>query len=242
MTTVMTSEHAGQVLATGSGPSPWYFARSVPTGVGGSNEFTWADLDDRAVLHDAKGRARLVLNMYCYTRWIGPTRLLVWYATDHDLRFHLHDLDENRPDLIEYGIPRTNRERPIGLRAATAPTHTLLSIQLATAEGTHRLHVPAELRVVDELLFFTNAGKSARLWSVRCTDQQVTIVAQRWFNGGDYDHGYQWPTRAARDPMSRDVVAEGIRLGVFVLDPSCQDVAAWLIRDPFYHPARHAAS
>lgn len=237
---MMTAEEAHRLLATGSGPSPWYVSECGRAGTGGCGDFIWSRVDRYTVLHDARRRARLILNMYCYTQWVGPSRLLAWHAVDRELRFHLLDLDAADSVPIEYGLPRTGEERPIGLPAASCHAQAVLSIQQAIADGTHRLDVPAELRGVGELLFFVNAEGPVRLWSIRCADEEVRVVSQDWFNRGDYDRGDQWPTRAARDPDTGEVVAEGMRLGVFVLDASCRDVADWLIRDPFFHPDRIA--
>ena len=40
----------------------------------------------------------------------------------------------------------------------------------------------------------------------------------------------------ARLPESGDIVGEGIRMGVFRLDSSKRNIAAWLVEDTFYHP------
>ena len=45
------------------------------------------------------------------------------------------------------------------------------------------------------------------------------------FNRGDFDFGYQWITRVARDPKSRHIVGDGIRITPFRLDASGRKLA-----------------
>ena len=73
---------------------------------------------------------------------------------------------------------------------------------------------------------------SLRLWIVRPRDGTIDVVPQDWFNHGDYDFGYQWVTRVAREPGGR-IVGEGIRIGPFVLNESGRRVAEWLSTNPF---------
>lgn len=70
-----------------------------------------------------------------------------------------------------------------------------------------------------------------RLWIIHPRNNSVEVIPQDWFNQADYDFGYQWVTRVARDPKTGRVVGEGIRLGAFVLDKTGRQIESWLIED-----------
>ena len=80
---------------------------------------------------------------------------------------------------------------------------------------------------ISELLFFVQA-KEVQLWCLQPRDGVLDMLPQDWFNAGDFDRGYQWPTRAARDDKTRRIVGDGIRIEPFVLDESGRRIAAWL--------------
>jgi hypothetical protein len=110
--------------------------------------------------------------------------------------------------------------------------------------GARRLHRPAP-----HLDALAEPGREnhfdtmhLRLWQLDTDSGLLTIIPQDWFNEGAYDLGYQWVTRVARLPGSGDIVGEGIRLGLFRLDPSGRQLAEWLAEDVFYQPtADHIA-
>lgn len=56
----------------------------------------------------------------------------------------------------------------------------------------------------------------------------VFIYPQDWFNKADYDFGYEWITRVARDPKSGYIRGEGIRISDFILDDSNRQVKKYL--------------
>ncbi|MBI5301277.1 MAG: hypothetical protein HY868_04000 [Chloroflexi bacterium] len=53
--------------------------------------------------------------------------------------------------------------------------------------------------------------------------QIVEVYPQDWFNKGDYDFGYQWITRVARDEDGK-IIGDGIRLDRFRLDASGRNI------------------
>jgi hypothetical protein len=48
----------------------------------------------------------------------------------------------------------------------------------------------------------------------------LRLYPQDWFNVGRVDLGYQWVTRAARDPKTGRIHGDGIRIDPFILDDS----------------------
>jgi hypothetical protein len=97
-----------------------------------------------------------------------------------------------------------------------------------------------ELLILAEGLYgralVTSPGSRLAIFVIRPSDKSVTVIPQDWFNQGDYDFGYQWPTRVARDPESGRIFGEGIRIGAFRLNEAGNQVEKWFIQDPFYGP------
>jgi len=56
-------------------------------------------------------------------------------------------------------------------------------------------------------------------------DSSYRLFPQDWFNRGGFDYGYEWVTRVARDPVTRRVHGEGIRIRPFVLDETLRNLA-----------------
>jgi hypothetical protein len=56
----------------------------------------------------------------------------------------------------------------------------------------------------------------------------VEVLPQKWFTAAQYDLGYQWITRAARDPESHRIVGDGIRIGSFLLEEDGCRLERWL--------------
>ena len=50
---------------------------------------------------------------------------------------------------------------------------------------------------------------------------------QHWFNGENFDLGYQWITKVATDPVTGLIVGAGMRLPQFELDESNSSVRRW---------------
>jgi len=114
--------------------------------------------------------------------------------------------------------------------------------------GKHDLNeVPPLFADVGEILVLADYcpdGKPSNNFDHMCraifafgfSENEVEVVPQDWFNNGAYDFGYQWITRVARDPETRRILGEGIRLGFFRLDATFRSVEEWLVNDPFYGP------
>jgi hypothetical protein len=163
---------------------------------------------------------------------------LAWFETDST------NLSENAIVFLMYDVNRlvTIREPPP--RATDASyTRGIYTIAgeigravLATSvqPGDHNTSFPDAFKEVDELLVLAQsaaAGPKGRsslcLFVTHPAAGTVEVIPQDWFNEGDFDFGYQWPTRVLRDPTTRKIVGDGIRLGVFVLDSTHRNVERW---------------
>lgn len=245
-------------LADTPGPSPWYLRRPDRTLPSASGPLAWrpaGDEDQRAgktLLVAPSGEPLLVLDFHCYVRQLQPPRFLVWHpegegradmrSTPSAERFRIIDADTLAPipdlDAVIASMHATGRRSELA-----AGELATVAVRTSLPDGRTRCAFPDAMHELDELLVLTHstaAGEesnyddvmSLRLWIVRPREGTVDVIPQDWFNRGDYDFGYQWVTRVAREPGGR-IVGEGIRIGAFVLDKTGRRVSEWLSTDPF---------
>jgi hypothetical protein len=74
------------------------------------------------------------------------------------------------------------------------------------------------------------------VWVVDARSGTIDVIPQDWFSDGEFDFGYPWVTRIARDPETGRLVGEGIRMGFFRLDASNRAVERWESNEPFWMP------
>lgn len=232
------------ILSDAPGPTPWWVSAwpLVEEGPG----FYWRAAGDEAqcagktVLLNAAGQKLLLADRYCWIRWFSTSHLLIWHQRRHDsstpnppVRMHVFEVSvlETLPDDacgVLDGSPDLVMSKGGHVAAAT------FDAQLTP--GRHTIHLPFPYSQLDELLVLVRPGRphaQFHLWVLRPATGVVDVIPQEWFNCDDYDCGYQWITRMVRDPQRR-LVGEGIRLGVFRLDPSGRRVEEWLNRDPHW--------
>jgi hypothetical protein len=106
--------------------------------------------------------------------------------------------------------------------------------------GIHKLDdVPTKFTNLGEILvladyypegeplhFYSKMRKSIFAFDFRIS--QVEVIPQDWYNKGNYDFAYEWIARVARDPQTHFIFGEGVRLGIFQLDETGQNIKQWL--------------
>jgi len=114
--------------------------------------------------------------------------------------------------------------------------HASVEFELETnrVESDLVAEFPMQVRALDELLLFcrssvigaANGMSRANLALLVANPRASTyrLVPQDWFNKGHFDYGYQWATRVVRNPVTRYVHGEGIRIEPFVLDDSLRNL------------------
>jgi hypothetical protein len=78
----------------------------------------------------------------------------------------------------------------------------------------------------NSLIIKTDATVNRSIYCLRPDKNEVEVLPQDWFNHGEYDFGYQWITKVARDSHSGRIAGTGIRLRSFLLDDSGRRIAA----------------
>jgi hypothetical protein len=238
---MITIERATALLAPAPGPTPWYLAASAAREIDSQwGKLTWSDADGTCLLRDPVGNTRLIVGFYAFVARLGARRIMVWYQTEkpHATRdqgggridFRIIDVDDLDPItdprqtsalMKQHGLPLVMFPR------SGEDREPALSLPAQIQDGLTAVGLPEDMNGLDELLFFVHRPK-VRLWALCPATGTLDVMPQDWFNDGDYDFGYQWPTRAARDPETKKIVGDGIRIGVFVLDKPGRNVERWL--------------
>ena len=245
-------------LADTPGPSPWYLRRpglALPSARG---PLTWRSAGDhgersgKTLLVAPSGDALLILDFHCYVQPLGPPRFLVWHSEGEGadkrrsevsaVRFRVLDADALAP--IEDVDAALAHMQAAGRRSAIAAGEVAsVAVPTSLDDGLNRLAFPEAMHEIDELLVLAHSTAGGvesnyddqmrlQLWIIRPRDGTIDVIPQDWFNRGDYDFGYQWVTRVAREPGGR-IVGEGIRIEAFALDDSGRWISQWLRTNPF---------
>jgi hypothetical protein len=117
--------------------------------------------------------------------------------------------------------------------ARTAPIADF-EVPLDLSAGTHKIEVPSEFAMVEELIVPTsykamsNDDPAFALFVLYLHAGLVEVLPQRWFTASQYRIGQQWITRAARDPESHRIVGECFGVGMFLLEEDGCRLERWI--------------
>jgi hypothetical protein len=229
-----------EIVSQTIGPAPWYWKTFPPLVSETRQRFVWTYHGDQGALaylvslglEQEPEKPRLALNTYCRPFFVAPSYLGVWCPEGRSLRLTCFDIDALKAfDFAEVaGWFKQSTER---IYAATEPIADF-QIPLNLRQGTHKVEVPPEFQVVDELIVPTgyeavsNDDPAFALFFLYLRAGLVEVLPQTWFTLGQSDIGYQWITRAARDPESHRIVGDGIRIGMFLLQEDGCRLERWI--------------
>ncbi len=229
------------LLASTIGPTPWYW-KTFPQVISASGQrFAWTHHGSEGPLGyvvslglvKEPSKPRLALNTYCRPFFIPPARLGVWCPEGRSIRFVCFDPDQLKAfEFAEIaGWFKQSSER---IYAATAPIAEFQPLELGAV--THNIDVPSDLQSVDELIVPASyPAKGAvdpafALYVFYLRAGLVEVLPQKWFTKSQYDIGYQWITRAARDPESHRIFGECFGVGSFLLGEDGCRLDQWIER------------
>jgi hypothetical protein len=170
-----------------------------------------------------------ILNLYNYVMTMDESSLLIWHQEAGDrvstgpvrlliirpgLLKPLADLDSK--------LEAMNRTGP-GPKVITGgnPCAEIRLPTVGTNDGRH-IVFPEQFQSIDELLILCQTSPTPQLALLIANPKRsfYRLYPQDWFNSSDVDFGYQWVTRVARDPVTKRVHGDGIRIAPFTLDDS----------------------
>lgn len=229
------------------GPSPWAFRNRSFTHQGTTYQFqeiapksgTFSGL---TALQDSNGATLIIFDFQCYISVNDDGFVLLWRELrdikQNEVVFDSFDLSTLRPLSMPLVTATALRLKKSGISPLPDSQHWQFSSSLEF--GTHSFSIPHDWSRFGETLVLANYAESngydkmARaIFAFDWQKRRVEIFPQDWFNLGNYDFGYQWITRVARQ-KDGSIVGDGIRLGTFELDATNRQVKKWHAQDAFY--------
>src|SRR5580704_11572556 len=224
------------------GPVPWYW-KTLPAFQSHSGQrFVWTHHGEEGPtaylvtlgLEQEPDKPRLALNTYCRPFFVAPSYVGIWCPEGRRLRFTCFDPDTLKAfDIAELaGWFKQSSDR---IYAKTGPVADF-EVPLDLAPGTHKIKVPPEFAMVEELIVPTsykamsNDDPAFALFVFYLHAGLVEVLPQRWFTAAQYRVGQQWITRAVRDPESHRIVGECFGVGTFLLEEDGCRLAEWVSR------------
>jgi hypothetical protein len=62
------------------------------------------------------------------------------------------------------------------------------------------------------------------MYAIDPAARSTDVFPQDWFNDGTPDYGYEWITCVTRDPATRGLFVNGIRIDTFILDETGRQI------------------
>jgi hypothetical protein len=237
-----------EIIARTIGPARWYW-QTFPAVTGTTGQrYVWSE-------HGASGpnahtvalgpevrpdRLRLAVNTYVRVFPIPPAQFGLWYRLNGTIRILGFD-PERLADFAFSELPEEfQATRRLQYYARGEPEFQW-ELKPDLPEGVHHLDLPAGLASVTELLVIANCPPASPadwtptedepadvILAVQPAQSQVQVFPQKWFTGKQFDLGYQWITRVARDPETGRFIGDGMRIGPFALDEDGCHLEGWL--------------
>ncbi len=240
----INAARAREILSRTVGPTPWYW-QTFPTFRSLADQrFVWTHHGEQGPvahlvtlgLEQDSEQVRLALNTYCRPFPVPPHHFGIWCPEGRNIRLACFDPDQLKSfELAEVaGWFKQSSDR---IYAKTAPVADF-EVPIALPGGTHKIDVPQQLQVVDELIIPTsykamsNDEPAFALFVFYLQAGLVEVLPQRWFTAAQYRVGQQWITRAVRDQESQRIVGECFGVGTFVLEEDGCRIAGWVEKNP----------
>jgi hypothetical protein len=194
------------------GPSPWAFVNRSTTvgGVGYKFRNTVegdSKLSGLTSLQDAEGNTLLILDFHFYARIHDDGTMLLWRETGDKesarIAFDLFPLSSLSRIADPLATAKQLRENSAGMAPLPASVHWEFASHLEA--GVYPISLRHDWSRFGETLVLAShatpadSTKAARaIFVFDWCKQQVEVLPQDWFNKGEYDFGYQWISRVAR--------------------------------------------
>jgi hypothetical protein len=231
-----------EVLAHTIGPAPWYWQTFPAITSVARQRFDWSHHGEEGPLgylvtlglEQEPDKPRLALNTYCRPFFAPPNYLGIWCPEGRSIRFTCFDPDTLKAfEMAE--IAGWFKQSPDRIYSHTEPLADF-EIPLDLGPGTHKIEVPPEFAMVEELIVPTsykamsNDDPAFALFVFYLHAGLVEVLPQKWLTAAQYQVGQQWITRAARDPESHRIVGECFGAGTFLLEEDGCRLERWLER------------
>jgi hypothetical protein len=220
--------------------APWYFGKDNPKLIKDENVLRWKAIGSNGItsLTDESGNCYALLSMACYILPANDRKsFLIWDRSLEKtiglqpIKIFYYECDKLQP-IIERDktISKMDREKS-KIHFAVEPT-AKVEFAFNPREEAMKFNFPDEFKKFEEFILLTelenlyhnpdpeNYWHNTTMLIIKPEGGWVFNYPQDWFNKSNCDFGYQWITRAIRDPKTNLIHGQGIRLSDFVLDKS----------------------
>jgi hypothetical protein len=208
------------LLGSCIGPSPWYWQTfpSIMTASGLRLDWSFEKEKMSVTLGEEErpSRARLALGTYSRPFVVRSNLLGIWYPSGNDIFLHCFDPD----NLDEFKVNSVNSRVPYSAKGVDLCSTRIpvISDQMVQPQSYPDLFTSIhELLLVGGSPAASPSSPACVIVSARPHLGEVEFFPQRWFTAEKFDLGYQWITRATRDPNTGRIIGDGIRIEPFSL-------------------------
>lgn len=211
------------------GPAPWYWESFPPISGAAGQHFVWQFHGTTGPLGYLVSLSlstepdvpRLALNTYVRPFAVTGSRFGVWCPQGRYLRMAMFDAEQLKPFDFEVvaGWFKQSTER---IYSATEPVCDF-EFDGMLPQGTHPVEFPKEFHGIDEMHLVSSYPAKAKnephaaIYVAYPQAGLIEVLPQRWYTAEEFQLGYQWISRVARDPVTHRLVGEGVRIGGFEL-------------------------
>lgn len=240
-------QYLGKLLSPEPGPSPWYLTGRAFNVITKHGPAKWESLGKGKYESGKVGlkAGTHYLAIFDFNNWIRPLEgalLLGWnqvYSQQNvtnPINLFLLNCDMLSPIRnISVAIREMHdQEIPVYHTDGLVFSETIPTTKLGKVSG---LIFPSPINEINEILVLARTSgiriandEKSNLCIMSITPRCGTVefYPQDWFNSGGYDYGYQWVTRVARDPQTKKIYGEGVRIKSFILDSSNRNVEKFI--------------
>ncbi|HEY5370411.1 MAG TPA: hypothetical protein VIJ75_15620 [Hanamia sp.] len=224
--------------------TPWYIHQDKPKLFKDGKQLSWTRVSkidtenvDVNVLEDNNRNCYAIFNIYNYILPSSDnTSFLIW---DRDLEKNILGLQSLNifyysTDDLQPFVDRDNtilmlKQNKKSFKLAVKPTNKI-KVDFDPTKDAMKFDFPEDFKKFGEFIFITelpnlydnpNPDKywhNTSMIDFKTKEGWIFNYPQDWFNKSNCDFGYQWITRAVRNPETKLIHGQGIRISDFILD------------------------
>ena len=225
---------------------PWYVGKDKPLLVSKDNPLNWNWIEKineeyvGFVTLNEKENVLGIFDAYTYIQVLQNGELFcIW--TRGTSSFELYSTNDLKPFtntndvMLQFHSDKERKKEKSYL--LNCNPQAIVSFNLQPNTKFISVIFPEKFKVFDEIIVVTDIPnlypdkKDDEYWEktaiviLKPKEDIVHIYPQDWFNKDNHiDFGYQWVTRATRNPNNGNICVTGIRLGTYELDETNQQI------------------
>lgn len=216
------------------GPSPWYW-KTFPNIFIENTKYYWQLKELSKYMHapyltNDIGEVKLLVGTYARVFPVQNNIFGIWYYTDNNIFIRVFDVNKLKSFDIEAITEDSHHNQLPYVIVGEHVSESLIDISLNA--GIHEMEISEELKPVKEIFCIVNGNKyrdnEATIFLIKPNKNEIEVLPQLWFNSDKFDIGYQWITRVVRDPKSKIIYGDGIRIKKFKLKKDNCSFDKWL--------------